>query len=157
MKALVLNMLLAVVWVSLTGHFSEGGLLTGFLLGYILLLWLRHLLGPTTYFEKLPRLVLFLVFYLAETVRSNLRVAREVLSLRPRSKSGIIAVPLDLKTDFQISVFTSLLTLTPGSMSLDVSKDRTVLYVHAMFVDDPETFRREVKTQLERRVQELFR
>jgi len=47
--------------------------------------------------------------------------------------------------------------MTPGSVSIDVSTDRRVLYLHAMYVEDPEQIRHEIKTQLERRVLELLR
>ena len=73
------------------------------------------------------------------------------------SLAAIVAVPLDAKTDAEITMLANLITVTPGSFSLEVSADRSVLYVHAMYVDDPETFRREIKNGFERRVLELLR
>ncbi|MRG92145.1 Na+/H+ antiporter subunit E [Polyangium spumosum] len=157
MRALVLNLFLAIVWVSLTGRVTAGGLAFGFLLGYLLLLWLRRLIGPTTYFEKVPGVLSFLLFYAKEMVRANLRVARDVISIRRKSRPGIVAVPLDLKTDLEITVLASLIALTPGTFGLDISSDRRVLFVHAMFVDSPDALRVSIKNDLERRVKELFR
>lgn len=157
MKALVLNLFLALTWVSLTGRMTGGGLLVGFVLGYLLLLWLRRLIGPTTYFEKVPRVLSFLLFYAKELLLANLRVARDVISIRRHSRPGIVAVPLDLTTDLEITVLASLLALTPGTMCLDVSSDRRVLYVHAMFVGSADALRATIKNDLERRVRELFR
>ncbi|WP_433937410.1 Na+/H+ antiporter subunit E [Sorangium cellulosum] len=157
MRAFVLNLFLAIVWVTLTGRVTVGGLVFGFLLGYLLLLGLRRLIGPTTYFEKLPGLLSFILFYAKEMVRANLRVARDVLSIRRRSRPGIVAVPLDLTTDLEITVLTILLALTPGTFGLDVSSDRTVLFIHAMFVDSADALRETIKNDLERRVKELFR
>ncbi|WP_437291986.1 Na+/H+ antiporter subunit E [Sorangium sp. So ce406] len=157
MRAFVLNLFLAIVWVTLVGHVTVGGLVFGFLLGYLLLLGLRRLIGPTTYFEKLPGLLSFMLFYAREMVRANLRVARDVLSIRRRSRPGIVAVPLDLTTDLEITVLTILLALTPGTFGLDVSSDRTVLFIHAMFVDSADALRETIKNDLERRVKELFR
>ncbi|WP_437837857.1 Na+/H+ antiporter subunit E [Sorangium sp. So ce1153] len=157
MRALVLNLFLAIVWVSLTGRVTAGGLVFGFLLGYLLLLGLRGLIGPTTYFEKLPGVLSFMLFYMKEMVRANLRVARDVMSIRRKSRPGIVAVPLDLTTDLEITVLTFLLALTPGTFGLDVSSDRTVLFVHAMFVESADALRATIKNDLERRVKELFR
>ncbi|HTN85285.1 MAG TPA: Na+/H+ antiporter subunit E [Sorangium sp.] len=157
MRALVLNLFLAIVWVSLTGRVTAGGLVFGFLLGYLLLLGLRDLIGPTTYFEKLPGVLSFMLFYMKEMVRANLRVARDVMSIRRKSRPGIVAVPLDLTTDLEITVLTFLLALTPGTFGLDVSSDRTVLFVHAMFVVSADALRATIKNDLERRVKELFR
>jgi len=157
MKALVLNVFLALVWVSLTGRMTAGGLAFGFLLGYLLLLWLRRLFGPTTYFEKVRQILSFLLFYAKEMFRANLRVARDVISIRRQSRPGIVAIPLDLTTDLEITVLASLLALTPGTFGLDVSSDRRVLFVHAMFVESADALRETVKNDLERRVKELFR
>ena len=62
--------------------------------------------------------------------------------------------PLDLKSDAGITVLANLITLTPGTLSLDVSPDRKTLFVHALHVEDPDAFRREVKEGFERRVKE---
>jgi multicomponent Na+:H+ antiporter subunit E len=72
---------------------------------------------------------------------------------------GVVAIPLDARTDAEITLLANLITLTPGSVSLDVSEDRRVLYVHAMYIDggDVEAYRRSVKEGLERRVLELLR
>lgn len=71
---------------------------------------------------------------------------------------GVIAVPLDARTDLEITLLANLITLTPGSVSLDLSPDKRVLYVHAMYIDggDIEAYRRSIKEGLERRVLELL-
>ena len=72
---------------------------------------------------------------------------------------GVVAIPLDARTDAEITLLANLITLTPGSVSLDLSEDKRVLYVHAMYIDggDVEAYRRSVKEGLERRVLELLR
>jgi multicomponent Na+:H+ antiporter subunit E len=72
---------------------------------------------------------------------------------------GVIGIPLDARTDVEIALLANLITLTPGSVSLDLSEDRRVLYIHAMYIDgrDVEAYRRSVKEGLERRVLELLR
>lgn len=157
MKALVLNLFLAFVWVTLTGRATAGGLTVGFLLGYLLLLWLRRLIGPTTYFEKVPGVLSFVLFYAKEMVRANLRVARDVMAIRRQSRPGIIAVPLDLATDLEITTLVILVSLTPGTFGLDVSSDRRILFIHAMFVESADALRATIKDEFERRVKELYR
>ena len=72
---------------------------------------------------------------------------------------GVVAIPLDARTDAEIALLANLITLTPGSVTLDLSEDRRVLYVHAMYIDggDVEAYVRSVKQGLERRVLELLR
>ena len=72
-------------------------------------------------------------------------------------RPGIIAVPLDAKTDVEITLLANLVSLTPGTISLDVSDDRSVLYVHAMFVEDPQRLCQEIKSGFERRILDLLR
>lgn len=99
----------------------------------------------------------FLLFYLWELLISSLRVAYDVLTPTLHMRPAIIAVPLDLRSDLEITLLAHLVSLTPGSLSLDVSPDCRTLYVHVMFVgDDVDAARREIKQKFERRVAALF-
>lgn len=157
MKVLLWNLLLALLWEAMTGRTDAANLLLGFSLGYVILWWLRPLLGPTQYFRKIPECIRFTVFFLRELIHSNLRVAWDVISPKSRRKPGIVAIPLDARTDIEITFLANLITLTPGTLSLDVSDDRSVLYVHGMFVEDPQLMREQIKNGFERRVLELLR
>lgn len=157
MKALLINIFLALVLSGLMGRVTLGGLLASFAAGYVLVWWLRPLFGPTTYFQKVPQTLSFLLFFIKDLLHSNIRVACEVLAFRRRSHAGIIAVPLSIKSDFEITLLVSLITLTPGTLGIDISGDRKILYVHAMFVTTADEVRASIKNGLERRVMELFR
>jgi multicomponent Na+:H+ antiporter subunit E len=156
MRVFFINTLLAIVWAGLLGEFSAVNLTSGFVVGY-LVLWLPyHLGGSSSYFTKIQRWIAFLFFYGWEVLRSSVRVARDVLAPQHRLKPGVIAVPLDLQTDAEITVLANLITMTPGSMSIDVSADHSTLYVHVMRVQDPDTVRREIKDTLEDWVRVIF-
>jgi multicomponent Na+:H+ antiporter subunit E len=157
MSAFLLNLLLALLWAAVVGSFDPAHLVTGFVVGYVVLWIARPVLGPTRYFGKLFEAVRFVVFFVYELVLANLRVAWDVLTPRAYRRPGVVAVPLEPDSDVEITLLANLVTLTPGSLSLDVSPDRRYLYVHAMFVDDPEELRREIKEGFERRVLELLR
>ncbi len=157
MRVFLLNLLLALLWAAAVGSVDPAHLVVGFAAGYLVLWLARPALGPTTYFSKLPQAIGFAAFFLWELLLSNLRVAWDVLTPRAYRRPGVVAVPLDADTDAEITLLANLVTLTPGSLSLDVSPDRRTLYVHAMFVDDPEKVRREIKDGFERRVLELLR
>lgn len=157
MIVFLLNLLLMVLWVAASGVFTYGNALLGFIVGLVVLAWLRDLLGPTQYFRKLGLSIAFAGVFIWEVFKSNVRVAWDVITPKAYRRPGIVAVPLDARGDLEITVLANLLTLTPGSLSLDVSPDRKWLYVHAMFVDDPEAVRREIKTQFESWVIALLR
>jgi multicomponent Na+:H+ antiporter subunit E len=92
-------------------------------------------------------------------VLANLRVAYDVLTPGYRMRPGVIAIPLDARTDAEITLLANLITLTPGTLSLDVSSDRSVLYIHIMYIDNDDLaeVRRRIKTGFERRVLEVLR
>jgi multicomponent Na+:H+ antiporter subunit E len=153
---LLANVLLALAWVALTGHFSAANLGAGFALGFAIL-WLgTRLGGPTRYFRQVREVIVFVLFVAWELVLANLRVAYHILAPLDRMRPGIVAVPLDLRSDAEITMLANLVTLTPGTLSLDVSASRRVLYIHTLALGDPDTFRAGVKAGYERRVQEVF-
>lgn len=151
------NLVLAFVWALLMGDINVANLTVGFVLGYLVLWLAQPVLRDARYFRRGPQAIRFLVFFVKEIVASNLLVAREVLSPRPRRRPGVVAVPLDAKTDAEITLLANVVTLTPGTLSLDVSPDRSTLYVHTMFLDSPEALRRDIKEGFERRILELLR
>lgn len=157
MNGLLLNLLLAIVWSAAVGRMSLETFGFGFLLGYFLLWWLYPVHGDRAYFHKGPRFVGLALFFFWELFLSNLRVARAIVSSRAYRRPGILAVSLDAETDVEISLLGILVTLTPGTLLLDISDDRKVMYIHAMFVDDPDEVRRSIKEGFERRVLELLR
>jgi multicomponent Na+:H+ antiporter subunit E len=67
-----------------------------------------------------------------------------------------VAIPLDLQSDEGITTLANLITLTPGTVTLDVSSDRKTLYIHAFDASDPEGLVRDTKERFERRVRELL-
>lgn len=104
----------------------------------------------------LMRFIAFLPFFLRELVMANVQVAIEVVSPRNRMSPGIIRVPLHVKSDFQVMMFANLISLTPGTLSLEVEDDRSALFVHGLHVNNPDDFRSKMRA-LESRLQEVFR
>lgn len=98
----------------------------------------------------------FIVYFTVELVKANMKVAYDVITPTDYSKPGIIAIPLDVKTDLEISLLAAVITLTPGTLTLDVSPDKKYIFVHYMFIDDPELEKRVVKEGFERKIIELF-
>jgi multicomponent Na+:H+ antiporter subunit E len=157
MNLFVLNLAFGVVFAILfgTGRITEFFL--GFALGYAAL-WLTKPLYPDTrYFKKFPKTVNLAGYFLKELAVSNLRVLWDVITPRQSSRPGIIGVPLDADSDLEIFLVANLLSLTPGTLSIDLSEDRRTLFVHVMFLEDVQATRLAIKTELERRVLEVTR
>lgn len=157
MNLLMLNLVFALVFMVLfgTGRMSEFFL--GFVLGYGALWVTKPLYPDTRYFQKLPKALNLTVFFLKELAVSNLKVLWDVITPQHINRPGIIGVPLDARSDLEIFLVANLLSLTPGTLSVDLSDDRQTLFVHVMFLDDVQQSRTAIKEGLERRVLEVTR
>jgi len=107
-------------------------------------------------FVRIWKLCALGVYFVVELVVSSIKVAWDVITPRHRAKPGILAVPLDVRSDAAVTVLANLVSLTPGSLSLDVSEDRSTLFVHVMFIENLESVRAEIKEKIERRVKEAL-
>lgn len=146
---------LALAWAALVGELSVPSLLVGAVLGYLTLAIRRH-----TRFSLLRKTALaadFVVFLTWEVMVANLRVARDVLLPLRRLHPGVVRIPLELRGEGQVTALANMLTLTPGSVTIDVSDDTSYLYLHVMDLDDPEAYRRHIKRGYERRMRRLMR
>ncbi len=152
-----INLILAFVWAALNGGIGLPSLIVGFLLGYLVMFILQPLFGGNRYCAKLFDGAQLVLYFFYELIVSSLKVGWDVLTPIQKSKPAIVAVPLEASTDAEITVLANLVSLTPGSLSIDISDDRSHLLVHAMFVDDPELFKAEVKQGMEKRVLEAMR
>jgi multicomponent Na+:H+ antiporter subunit E len=157
MNALLWNLVLALTWGAMTGSFEVENLVIGFAIGFVVLYVTQRRYGRAEYAAKAITVVRFIGFYLWELLQANLRVAHDVVTPRHLGKPGVVAIPLDARTDAEITMFANLLTMTPGDLSLDVSSDRRVLYVHRMYLDDVHEVTRDIKEGFERRVLEVMR
>lgn len=157
MPLLILNIFFAAVFTLLLGSTRISAFMAGFFIGYVIL-WVSSPLYPDTrYFKKLPRALNLILFFLKELVISSFRVTWDVITPSHISRPGIIGVPLSARTDLEIFLVSNLLSLTPGTLSVDLSEDRSTLFVHVMFLENVEKTRLEIKNGLEKRVLEVMR
>jgi len=158
MELFVYNILISLLWALLVGRLSLGSLSIGFAIGYVALTLLYPGSGTkSSYFQKSLQLITFALVFTRELLVSTWRVAKDVIKPLPFMRPGVIGIPLDARTDLEITMLANIISLTPGTLSLDVSPDRKTLYIHAMYVTNPDDLRREIKDGLERRLLELLR
>ena len=152
----VWGMVLSLVWVGVTGVTTIPNLLTGFLIAEAVLFTLRPPQGPGP-FTRVWKGAGLAAYFLWELLVANARVAYDIVTPTYYMRPAVVAIPLDARTDAEITLLANLISLTPGTLSLDVSADRRTLYVHGMFVRDRESFVRSIKQGFERRLLEVMR
>jgi len=153
----LINILLMLAWAAVTGNFSEANLAFGFLLGFGALYLIREQVGTKAYSQRVVKGFSLALLFVYELVLSAWRVAMIVLRPRIELQPGIIAFPLTVDRDFEITMLANLITLTPGTLSVDVSEDRKTLYVHCIDVPDPQATIDDIKNGFERKIMEVFR
>jgi multicomponent Na+:H+ antiporter subunit E len=151
------NILLALVWAALTGSFTLANFALGLLLGWLALYLVREQLATRRRTYRGGKIVSLAVLFIKELLLSGWRVAILVTSPKMELRPGIFAYPLSVDRDFEITLLANLITLTPGTLSVDVSEDRTTLFVHAIDCADVEKNIRDIRYGFERKIEEAFR
>lgn len=155
MNLLLVNIVLALVWGAVTASFAPGNLLFGFVLGFLCLWLVRDRFNPRN-FHRPGRALGLAGLFLLELCLSAGRVARDTLRPNMTFRPAIIAFPLEVQKEGEIMLLANLISLTPGTLSVDVSTDRSTLYIHAMDVDDPDALRQEIRDGFERRILDVM-
>ncbi|UWQ95207.1 Na+/H+ antiporter subunit E [Rhodobacteraceae bacterium M385] len=152
-----LTLLLAVVWIILQNEVSAGMAVFGLILG-ILIPWATSIWWPDTPKGfRLGKMTSYAVIVLWDILVANVQVAWIVLSVpNAKLKPAWIVVPLDLRLPEAITLLAGTITLTPGTVSADISDEGHSLLVHVLHTDDPDAVRDDIKNRYERRLKEIF-
>jgi multicomponent Na+:H+ antiporter subunit E len=150
--------LLAVAWAAITGTFSAPNLLLGAGIGVLAVMLLRSTLAPPRILRKMRQILSLAVLFIYELFASAVRVAIVVLTpdLKSALRPAVIAFPLTVQSDAEITLLANLITLTPGTLSIDVSPDRSVLYVHALTLGTREALIADIAGGFEAKVREIY-
>jgi multicomponent Na+:H+ antiporter subunit E len=152
---ILLNIGLAIVWMLLRDNFSPIEFLIGYVIGIALLFVLRRFLRFDFYFRRVVAIVKLILLFSWELVLANIDVIKIVLRPKLDIKPGIIAVPTILKTEWEVTLLASLISLTPGTLSMYFSEDGKIIYVHAIHVPDKEEMISKIRTTFERAILEV--
>ncbi|MGB0964577.1 MAG: Na+/H+ antiporter subunit E [Litorivicinus sp.] len=154
----IANVVLAVIMASMLAQATLQAILIAMVAAFFLTRPLRNSFGGDNYHQNVEKLLGLTGFFLWDLISSSLKVAFDVLTPELKAKPRFIVVPLDAKTDTEILLTANLISLTPGSLSVDISEDRSKLLVHAMFADgSADEVRQALKDGMERRVIEALR
>ncbi|MDR7072836.1 Na+/H+ antiporter subunit E [Fictibacillus barbaricus] len=154
---LMLNLLIGVIWMFLSESYSFASFFVGFVIGAALLLLLDRFI-PGFYYFKYVKAIIYLVFlFLKELILANLEVLKWVYKPKLDFQPGIIALPIDVKKNWEITLLANLITLTPGTLSVDVSRDQRFIYIHAIDLPDVNHTIIGIKNTFEKAIREVTR
>ncbi len=156
-KQFLMNLLLSFIWVALTGQLFFSNFFFGFLLGFFLLWLMNRSEEDQRYFSRVPKIISFLLYFIYEMIKANIQVAYDVITPKFFMKPGIVKYPMNAESDFEINLLSTVISLTPGTLIMDISDDKKVLYIHVMYLKDKDKFIRQLKNGFERRLLEIIR
>jgi len=145
----LLNLFIAFLWTLFKDEpiFHLSTLIDGFLVGIVIVFLMRRFFGGRFYLHRLYCAIKLVLIFISETFQSAIPVIKEVLSPRIRVKPGIFKYETVLTSEWEVTILSLLLTLTPGSVVMEITDEGNVLYVHAM---DVERFQKDLEQSLAR-------
>ena len=154
---ITLNLIIAFMWMFLTESYQFPSFLTGYIIGVLLLFLLRRFIPSRFYLYRVWKFLSLIFLFIKELTKSNLSIVKLVYQPKRGYNPGIFALPVDLKSNWEIAILTSLISLTPGTLSVAISDDNKVVYIHAMDIKDDKEEIESIKDSFEKAIMEVTR
>lgn len=152
-----LSVTLVGLWFLLVNQWKLGSLVMAVLLATLIPLLSSRWWPDRPTVRRPLALVAYVLLVLRDVIVANFQVARIILFLpNDRIRSAWIAVPLDLTSPEAISLLAGTITMTPGTLTADLSDDGRALLIHALHAPDPDAVRDEIKSRYETRLKRIF-
>jgi multicomponent K+:H+ antiporter subunit E len=153
-----LTVALILIWMLLVNGTQLGSLVMAVILGIAIPLLTQTYWPGEQRVRNWPALVKYALIVFWDIIVANVVVARIILFKRPEDiRSIFIAIPIDLVSPAGISVLAATITLTPGTVTADMSGCGRVLLIHSLHAPDPDQVRDDIKTRYEARLKRIFR
>ncbi|WP_442636769.1 Na+/H+ antiporter subunit E [Rossellomorea marisflavi] len=154
---ILLNFILAFVWMFLSVSFTAPSFIVGYLLGLLIILAMRRFFPDRFYLWRVVASISLLLLFLKELIKANVDVLKTVLKPKLDFQPGIFAYETNLKKDWEVTLLANLITLTPGTLVMDVSMDKKILYVHAIDLPDKDAVIDDIRNSFEKAIMEVSR
>jgi multicomponent Na+:H+ antiporter subunit E len=152
---ILINILMAIIWMLLQNSYSIVDFLFGYIIGILILFVLRRFLIFDFYFRRVWAFIKLTIIFFRELVLANIDMIKIILKPKMDIKPGIVAIPTQLQTDLEITLLAALITLTPGTLSMDFSDDSSLIFVHAIDIDSKEDTIRDILDSFEKAILEV--
>lgn len=154
---IVINLIIAMMWMFLSESYSISSFITGYVLGILLLLIMRRFIPGRFYLERFVKIIQLILLFIKELIKSNIDIVKLVYTPKPDIEPGIFAYETELKSDWELTLLANLITLTPGTLSVAISNDNSTIYIHAMDIDDIDESIQSIKNTFEKAIMEVTR
>lgn len=156
-RQILINILIAFIWMLLNEEFNPVLFGVGYVVGFCILFTMRRFFNTPFYGKKVIAIAKLFTLFIVELFKSSVVVIKEIIRPTLKIKPGIFRSETILESDFEISLLISLLTLTPGSVVMEVDSKAKVMFIHAMDADDFHNNIRKSKRRFEKAIIEVMR
>lgn len=154
---ILLNFILAFVWMFLSSRYTLSGFIIGYLLGLLCLLIVKKMLPGRFYFAKVWAFIALTLLFIKELILANIAVLKVVLRPKLQLQPAFFKYETQLTKEWEITLLSSLITLTPGTVVVHLSDDSKTLYIHAIDADDVEATVASIRDSFEKAIREVSR
>ncbi|WP_017379710.1 Na+/H+ antiporter subunit E [Paenisporosarcina sp. TG-14] len=154
---LLLNFFIALLWMFLSVSFSSSTFIVGFLLGMLMIWTMKGFFPGRFYMNRLWSVIKLSLMFFKELIMANIQVLFLILQPKLSIKPAIFALPTILEKDWEITLLSSLISLTPGTLVIDVSEDSKTIYIHALDYRDADEAIDSIKNTFEKAILEVSR
>ncbi|MGB3668413.1 MAG: Na+/H+ antiporter subunit E [Bermanella sp.] len=150
------SLLLLTVWLLLNNTMAPGHLVLGSFLAITIPLLTSGMQNPQPSFHKPFTIIRYVFMVLGDIVVANFEVAFLILGPNKKLNPAFVAIPLEIEFELPITILASTVSLTPGTVSAEISEDKKWLYVHVLNLTDKDELIAQIKSRYERPLMEIF-
>lgn len=154
---ILLNVLIALTWMFLSVSFKPTTFIVGYILGLLMLFMLRKSFSSRFYMDRLWAVIKLASLFLKELVLSNFSVLKLIVQPTMPIRPAIFEMPTVLEQEWEITLLSSLITLTPGTVVIDISDDNKTLYIHSIDFEDIDEAVESIRNTFEKAILEVSR
>lgn len=152
---ILINLLLAVLWMFMGSEFSVASFAAGYIMGLLVVFMMRRFLPGSFYIKRVWRIIKLFFIFIIEMVKANIDVVKIVLSPKIDVHPGFYAYPCDLEEDWEVVLLSSLITLTPGTVVVAIADDHSTIYIHGVDMRSADEEIENIKRSFEKVIKEV--
>lgn len=153
----LLNIFIGFLWMLLQDKWSFPSFVAGYLVGVVILFFMRRFFSKSFYLGTFLSILKLLLVFMKELVSSTILVLKQVTRKKIDVQPGVFALKTDLNGDWEIPILALLLSLTPGSVVLEISPDNKTFFIHAMDMKESKQSIIKSKMRFEKAIKEVTR
>lgn len=137
---ILLNLIIALLWMLLHDVWDSLTFAMGYVLGILLIFTLRRFFPTPFYGKKVIAVLMLMYIFIREIIKSSFVIIGQIISPQIKIQPGVIKMETALKGDWELTTLCCLITLTPGSVVIEVAPEEGILYIHVMELADFDGF-----------------